>query len=150
MTPDHRIVAIVIAALVWCTAPAAGNVSTAPGQEAAQTEQSEELRRRLEEARTRLGLTDEQVGQVNPILRAEFEALQGILQEYGIDLRDRSGGGNGLGFRQLRRLQRDANAVREQALEDLEKVLTDEQLETYQEMREENQQAMRERLRQRR
>ena len=150
MTHDHRIVAIVIAAIVWCTAPAAGIASTAPGQEAAQTEQPEELRQSLEEARTRLDLTDEQNEQVTPILRAEFEALQGILQEYGIDLRDRSAGAGRLGFRQLRRLQRDVNAVREQTLEDLEKVLTDEQLETYKEMREENQQAMRERLRQRR
>ena len=150
MTPDHRIAAIVIAAVVWCTAPTAGNVSTAPGQEEAQTEQSEELRRRLEEARTRLDLTDEQVERVNPILRAGFEALQGVLQEHGVDLRDGAGGLNGLGFRQLRRLQRDLNAAREQTLEDLDAVLTDEQLETYQEMQEENQQAMRERLRQRR
>ena len=150
MTSNHRIVAIVITAIVWCTTPAAGNVSTAPGQEEARTEQAEELRQRLEEARTRLDLTDEQNEQVRPILRAEFEALQGVLREHGIDLRDGSGGGNRLGFRQLRRLRRDLNAVREQTLEDLDEVLTDEQIETYKEMREENQQAMRERLRQRR
>jgi len=150
MTRDHRIFAIVIAAIVSCTAPAAGNVSTALGQEEARTEQPEEFRQRLEEARTRLDLTDRQIEQVRPILRAEFEALQGVLQKYGIDLRDRSGGANRLGFRQLRRLQREVNALREQALEDLDEVLTDEQLEAYKEMREENQQAMRERLRQRR
>ena len=150
MTRDHRIVAIVLAAVVWCTAPAAGNVSTAPGQEEERTEQLEQLRQRLEEARTRLDLTDAQVEQVRPILRAELEALQGVLQEHGIDIRDRSGGANRLRFRQLRRLQRDLNAVREQTLEDLDEVLTDEQLETYREIQEENRQAMRERLRQRR
>lgn len=149
MTRDHRIVAIVIAAIVWCTVPAASNVSTALGQEEARTE-PEEFRQRFEEARTRLDLTDGQIEQVRPILRAEFEALQGVLQKYGIDLQDRSGGANRPGFRQLRRLQREVNAVREQTLEDLDDVLTDEQLETYKEMREENQQAMRERLRQRR
>lgn len=150
MTRDHRIVAIVIAAIVWCTVPATGNVSTALRQEEARTGQPEELRQRLEEARIRLDLTDEQIEQVRPILRAEFEALQGVLQEHGIDLRDRSGGANRPGLRQLRRLRRDLNAVLERSLEDLGEVLTDEQLETYKEMREENQQAMRESLRQRR
>ena len=150
MTRDHRIVAIAIAAVVWCAAPAAGNVSTALGQQESRTEQLEELRQRLEEARTRLNLTDEQVEQVRPILRAGSEALLGVLQEHGIDLRDRSGGADRLRFRQLRRLQRDLNAVREQTLEDLDEVLTDAQLETYKEIQEENRQAMRERLRQRR
>lgn len=150
MPRDHRIVAIVIAAIVWCTAPAAGNASTALGQEEARTEQLEELRQRLEEARTLLDLTDAQVEQVRPILRAGSEAILGVLQEHGIDLRDPSGGANRLGFRQLRRVQRDLNAVREQTLEDLDEVLTDEQLESYKEIQEENRQAMRERLRQRR
>ena len=150
MTRDHRIIAIAIATVVWCTAPAASNVAPPPGQEEARTEQLEELRQRLEEARTRLDLTDEQVEQVRPILRAGSEALLGVLQEHGIDLRDRSGGANRLRFRQLRRLQRDLEAVREQTLEDLDEVLTDEQLEIYKEIQEENRQAMRERLRQRR
>ncbi|MXZ72324.1 MAG: hypothetical protein F4Z04_12600 [Acidobacteria bacterium] len=150
MTRDYRIVAIAIAAVVWCASPAASNVSTAPGQEEARAEQLEELRQRLEEARTRLDLTDEQVEQVGPILRAGSEATLGVLQEHGIDLRGRSGGANRLGFRQLRRLQRDLNAVREQTLDDLDEVLTDEQLEIYKEIQEENRQAMRERLRQRR
>ena len=142
--------AIAIVAVVWCTAAAASNDSTALGQEESRTEQLEELRQRLEEARTRLDLTDEQVEQVKPILRAGSEAVLGVLQEHGIDLQDRSGGANRLRFRQLRRLQRDLNAVREQTLEDLDAVLTDEQLEIYKEIQEENRQAMRERLRQRR
>ena len=147
MTRDRWIVVIALAALVWCTAPAAGNVSTALGQEESRTEQLEELRQRLEEARTRLDLT---VEQVRPILRAGLEARLGVLREHGIDLRDRSGGANRLRFRQLRRLQRDLNAVRDRTLEDLDEVLTDEQPETYKEIQEENRQAMRKRLRQRR
>ena len=150
MTRDHRIVAVAIATVVWCPAPAASSLSTALGQEEARTEQLEALRQRLEEARIRLDLTDEQVEQVRPILRAGSEALAGVLQQHGIDLRDRSGGANRLRFRQLRRLQRDLNAVREQTLEDLEEVLADEQLEAYKEIQEENRRAMRERLLQRR
>lgn len=150
MTRGYRIFAIVIAAVVWCTAPAAGRVSTALGQEEARTEQPEEFRQRLEEARTRLDLTDEQAEQVGPILREGHEARQEVLREYGIHTGGRSGGANRLGFRQLRRLQRELNAVREQTLEDLDAVLTDEQLEAYKEIQEENRQAIREGLRQRR
>ncbi len=84
--------------------------------------------------------------QVRPILRAGFEALLEVLEEHGIDLQDRSGAAGRLRFRQLRRLQRDLNAVREQTIEDLDDVLTDEQLETYKEIQEENRQAIRKRL----
>lgn len=150
MTHDRRIVAIAVAAVVSCTASAGGNPATAPGQDAGRAERLEVFQQRLEEARTRLDLTDEQVEQVRPIIRTEFEALLDVLQEYGIDLQDRSGGAGRLGFLRLRRLQRDVSAVREQTLEDLDGVLTDEQLETYKEIQEENRQAMRERLRQRR
>ena len=150
MTHDRWIVVIAIGAVAWCTAPAAGNVATAPGQDAGRTERLEAFQQRLEEARTRLDLTDEQIEQVRPILRTGFEARLDVLQEHGIDLQDRSGGAGRLGFRQLRRLQRDLNAVLEQTLEDLDEVLTDEQLETYKELQEENRQAMRQRLRRRR
>lgn len=150
MTHDRRIFAIAVAAVVLCTAPAGGNPATALGQDAGRAERLEAFQQRLEEARTRLDLTDGQVEQVRPILRTEFEALLDVLQEYGIDLQDRSGGAGRLGFLRLRRLQRDVNALREQTLEDFDQVLTDEQLETYKEIQEENRQAMRERLRRRR
>ncbi len=150
MTHDRRIVAIAVAAVVSCAASAGGNPATAPGQDAGRAERLEIFQQRLEEARTRLDLTDEQVEQVRPVLRTEFEALSEVLQEYGIDLQDRSGGAGRLGFLRLRRLQRDVSAVREQTLEELDEMLTDAQLEAYKEIQEENRQAMRERLRQRR
>ena len=150
MTRGHWIVVIAMAAVLWCAAPAGGNVFPASGQQEPQAEPLEELRQRLEEARTRRNLTDEQVKQIRPILQARFKVMLSVLQEHGIDLQDRSGSANRLRFRQLRRLQRDLNAVREQVLEDLDGVLTDEQLEIYKEIQEENRQAMRERLRQRR
>ena len=150
MTHDRRIVAIAVAAVVSCTAPAGGTPATAPAQDAGRAERLEVFQQRLEEARTRLDLTDEQVGQVRPILRTEFEALLDVLQEHGIDLQAGSGGAGRLGFLRLRRVQRDLNAAREQTLEDLDDVLTDEQIETYREIQEENRQAMRARLRQRR
>ena len=146
--------AVVVAGVVWSGSPATGTATTA-AQEADRAEQLddgqlEQLQQRLEEARARLNLSDDQVEQVKPILRAGFEALLEVFQEHGIDLEDRSGGGDRLRFRQLRSLQRDLNAVREQTVEDLGDVLNDEQIETYKEIQEESREAMRERLRQRR
>ena len=138
--------AIVVAGGVWSGALSVDAATTA----AQEGERAEQLRQRLEEARTRLNLTDEQVEQVRPILRGEFEAMLEVFEEHGIDIGDRSGSGRRLRFRQLRRLQQDLNAVREQTLEDLGDVLSDAQREVYQEIQEENREAMRERLGQRR
>ena len=138
-------VAIILTAVAWPASPAVGTAA-AFAQEADRAEQAEQFQQRLEETRSRLNLTDEQVEQVRPILRAGFEALLEVLEEHGIDLQDRSGAAGRLRFRQLRRLQRDLNAVREQTIEDLDDVLTDEQLETYKEIQEENRQAIRKRL----
>ena len=112
-------------------------------------ERQEELRQRLEAARARLDLTDEQVEQVRPILQSGFEAMLEVFEEHGIDIQDRSGSARRLRFRQLRRLQRDLQAVRERTIEDLDGVLSDAQLEVYKQIQEENRQEMRERFRQR-
>ena len=128
----------------------AGNASPAAAQDADREAQRAEFLERLEEVRSRLDLTDEQVEQVTPILRASFEALREVLQKHGIDPRGGSRGAGRLGLRGLRNLQRDVAPVREQVLEDLGEVLTDEQLEIYKEIQEENRQAMRQRLRERR
>ena len=134
---------IVMAGVVWSGVPFADVAATA----AQAGERADPLRQRLEEARTRLNLTDQQVDQVRPILRAGFDAMLEVLEEHGIDIGDRSGSGRRLRFRQLRRLQRDLDAVDEQTIEDLGAVLNDEQIENYKEIQEENREAMRERLR---
>lgn len=148
MAWGRQIVAFVAAA--WCTAFLAGKVPTVLGQQESQAEQLEELRQHLEEARALLNLTEEQVEQVRPILRTGAEAMLRVLQGHGIDLQDRSASSNRLRLRQLRRLQGDLKAVRKQTLKDLDKVLTDEQLEIYKKIQEEGRQAMQKRLRQRR
>ena len=70
----RTIVAIAIAVGAWSGPSAARAASTAPAQEADRAEQTEQFRQRLEEVRARLDLTDEQVEQVRPILRAGLEA----------------------------------------------------------------------------
>ncbi len=141
---DHQWIAgigaaIVMVGVVWSGAPFADAAATA----AQAGERVDPLRQRLEEARARLNLTDKQVDQVRPILRAGFDAMLEVLEEHGIDIGNRSGSGRRLGFRQLRRLQRDLNAVAEQTIEDLGAVLNDEQIEIYKEIQEENREAMR-------
>ncbi len=141
--------AIAVAVVIWSAQPAAG-MPTTLAQEAGRAEQTELLGQRLEEVRTRLNLTDEQVEQVRPILKAGFDAMLEVLQEHGINLRDRPASTGRLGFLQLRQLRRDLDGVRAQTIKDLDDMLTDAQLEVYKEIQEENRQAMRERLRQRR
>lgn len=113
-------------------------------------EQIEQIRARMQETRERLNLTDEQIEEVAPILRAGFEAQMEVLEEHGIDIRNRSGERNRLRFRQLRRLRGDLDDVRERTVEELSAVLSEEQIEVYKEIQEERRQAMRARLRQRR
>lgn len=113
-------------------------------------EQIEQIRARIQETRERLNLTDEQIEQVTPILRAGFEAQMEVLEQHGIDIGNRSGGRNRLRLRQLRQLGRDLDAARERTVEELGAVLSEEQIEVYKEIQEERRQAMRERLRGRR
>ena len=141
--------ATTLAAVVTWLAPSAAKAEP-PAQETDRAEQAEEFQQRLEEARTRLNLTGEQVKRVRPILRAGVEGLLEVLEEHGVDLRDRSGPAGRLRLLQLRRLQEDLDAVRRQTVKDLDDVLTDAQLEAYKEIQEENRKALRERLRQRR
>ena len=54
--------------------------------EADQAARLEQLQERLQEARERLALTDQQREQVRPILAAGFQAQLAVLAEHGIDL----------------------------------------------------------------
>ena len=143
--------AIAIVAVIACPAAiAAERKPTAPSLQASGAEPVEQFRRQLQDVRTRLDLTDAQAEQVGPILQAAFEARLEVLREYGIDLRDGSGSTGRLGFFRARRLRRDLDGVQERTLDALDDVLTNGQLEAYEELQEERREAMRERLRQRR
>ena len=129
---------------------ASGSGFIAPVQKPDRIEPGARFQQRLKEARTRLGLTDRQVEQVRPILRAGFEDRLEVLQKHGIDIGSRPGTSRQLGFRELRRLRRGLDAVRKRTLENLDAVLSEAQLKTYKQIQEENRKALRERLRQRR
>lgn len=132
---------------------AVGDISTASAQDADRQAQLAEFVERLEETRARLNLTDPQVEQITPILRSQFEAQMEVLREHGVAVGDNgagaAAGGRRLGLLALLRLGRDLDEVRERTLDQLREVLTDEQIEIYREIEEENREAMRERMRER-
>ena len=128
----------------------AGGASVVSVEDADRDPRRAQLQQRLEEARPRLRLTGDQIEQIRPILRSSFEAQASVLRKHGIDLERRSGKDRRLGFRQLRQLGRDLDAVRKQTIEKLSGKLTNTQIEEYGKIQQERRQAMRKRLRQRR
>ena len=104
-----------ILALLMLTAGGA-STGSAEGESTDRNPRQAHLQERLTEARARLRLTDEQIERIRPILRSSLEAQARVLQKHGIDLERRSEKDRRLGFRQLRRLGRDLDAVRKQTL----------------------------------
>ena len=104
---------------------------------------------KLEQVIEELELTDEQVAAMRPILEASFERQAAVLEEHGISLDDRSREER-LGRRERRALRSDLKDEREETLEALSDVLSEEQLEAYESMADERKDEMRSRLKDRR
>jgi F0F1-type ATP synthase membrane subunit b/b' len=113
----------------------------ADGDRAAQIEQ------RMEEAKARLNLSEEQLDQMAPVLEKSMEKRQAIFSNYGIDLESGNGSGRRLGFRQARAMKQELEAVRAETLNELDGILNDEQLDEFKRMQEERKGEMRERIR---
>jgi hypothetical protein len=105
------------------------------------------IEERLAEAEARLELSDEQLEQVKPVMEAAVEAQRSVLTRYGIDLEAEGGPESKLSMREARKLKKDLGKVREETLEQLDDILTDEQLDEFQEMQEEKRQEMKSRIR---
>jgi hypothetical protein len=102
---------------------------------------------RLAEAKVRLNLSDDQLEQVKPIMKASIEAQRSILARYGIDLEAEGGPKTKLGLREARQLRNDLAEVRAGTLEQLDEILSDEQLDEFRKIQEERRQAMMNRIR---
>ena len=99
------------------------------------TEQEKRLRhrllsRRLDEIAARLELSPDQTDRVRPILKDHFEAQMAALDRHGV-ARGSRGGGEGLGFRTLRRLRKELGKINEKTAERLSALLSEAQLATY-------------------
>ncbi|MEO1596472.1 MAG: Spy/CpxP family protein refolding chaperone [Pseudomonadota bacterium] len=91
----------------------------------------------------RLDLTDEQIDQVKPVLEASAEEREKIMSEYGMDPES----GKRPGMRKMRAMKQEMDSVQEKTIAELKKILTDEQITEFQQIQEERQAAMRDRMR---
>ncbi|MGD8695948.1 MAG: hypothetical protein PVJ12_02475, partial [Gammaproteobacteria bacterium] len=112
----------------------------------AQEDRAAQVEQRIEEAKARLNLTDEQLDQMTPVLEESMAARQSILSSYGIDLENRSGSAKKLGLRQARAMRKELDVVQADTLDALGRILNDEQMEEFKRMQEERKAEMRERI----
>jgi hypothetical protein len=102
---------------------------------------------RLEEARTRLALTDEQRTLAEPILRDGATRRVAILKKYGLLDADGRRTDARPSMREARKLRGELDDVRDETVHRLERVLTKAQIEEYKKLQSEMRDAARERLR---
>ena len=114
---------------------------------AADDDPAAKAKAQMQETFERLELTDEQIQQVEPVLRASAEARQEILAEYGMDPASRQSSGARPGPRKMRAMRKEMDAVNEDTLGQLEQVLSDEQIAEFNRIQEERRAEMRERMR---
>ena len=150
----NRTTGISFAAALIASAAVALTATPAGAQEPGTDERMAELQRRLDEARERLKLNDEQVEQLLPVLSENFDSTRAVLERHGINLRSMAGGDSNrrLNLRQLRALGSDLDEVREAMFKKIEELgfLSDEQFDEFKKIQEEQRAALRERLRARR
>lgn len=114
-------------------------------------EQIAQLEQRIADTQARLNLSEQQKEQVRPILKTGAQARRQVLEKHGIDLSAAGAGNQGrMGFREMRSLRSDMEAVREETNRELATVLSDEQFAEWQAIQEERRAEFRERMRARR
>jgi Spy/CpxP family protein refolding chaperone len=129
----------IAAALVALLAP-----GTHFAAEESQTEMAQEHMRQIFE---RLELTDEQIDKVKPVLEESAAAQQAILSCYGMDRESRQDSAEKPGLREMRAMRKEMETVRKSTLGELERILSDEQLEEFTSIQEERRAEMKKRLR---
>jgi hypothetical protein len=113
----------------------------------AETDQAAQLEQRLEQAKARLGLTDDQLEQMAPVLQETMDAQQRILTSYGIDLEGQDDPAQTLGIRKAMAMKRELDVVRADMLAAVEGILTNEQFDEFKRLQSERQSEMRTRIR---
>lgn len=116
------------------------------GPELAKAE--ERLRANIEEARTRLDLTDEQVEKMRPVLIGSAQQQADVMNSYGINAESRAAGERPT-RRQMRKMREEMKAIWKQANETISGILSEEQMSGYKEIQKERQESMRENFKKR-
>lgn len=129
---------VVIFAFLLSTIPALPTAfAQAPTQAPAPEQLPERARQRLDQMKERLALTPEQIDQVRPIWIAEAQKLKA--------LRDKHPAGGGGSRRDRLKLARELRDIQHDTDEQLEKVLSKDQMKELKKLRDEWRQQLRER-----
>jgi len=113
----------------------------------ANDDRAAELEERMQEAKTRLNLSEAQSDQIEPIVERAVKSQQEILTRYGIDLENRGGSGRKPSLREMRAMNQEMEVVRSDTRAALEPILSDAQMAEFERMQAERKAQMRERLR---
>ena len=105
-----------------------------------------QLEARLQETKLRLGLTEEQMAQLKPVLTDHFDAQMAVLDKHGIAVGNRGDRGR-LGLRKLRALRRDMDKISDNTSKRLSGILSKAQLAEFEKIQKEQRDQMREKLR---
>ena len=126
---------------------AAAVLATSATQALAQDISDERLgdfEERIEEFQTRLGLTDEQLEEMRPVIAENFEKILLAFDEAGLE--QGGGGASSLGRRDRIRLGRQIRGIQEETDKKMRDILTDEQMDEYEEIQEERREELRARI----
>ena len=106
---------------------------------------AEQIQQRVEETAARLNLTDEQKPEVEAIIRDSAEKRQAVLESFGF----KDGNRPKMNPRKMRSMRGQMNEIADETTEKLSAVLTDAQMAEYEQIKEEQRAAMRERIKNR-
>ena len=129
MSFQNLIAAAIFIAGVAAAPASAQNVDTQALQE--------QMAEQIEAAKQRLNLSEDQIPQVEAILRDSGEQRRAVLETYGVD------GDDGLSLREKRRLRGEFRTIREETKSSLSTVLSEEQLAEFEQIQEEQRQELR-------
>ena len=104
------------------------------------------LSKRAEDIGAKLGLTEEQIRQLKPVLADHLNAQMAVLDKHGIAIGNR-GDRKRLRFRKLRALRKDLDRIRDRTSKHLSDILSKKQLVEFERIQKEQRQRMREQFR---
>lgn len=112
----------------------------------ADADRSAQAEKALAEAMKRLDLSDNQVEQIKPILESSGKAQRATLERYGIDPDSEPGGGKQLSMSEALALRKELEKVRTKTLDQLEGILSKEQMREFRKMQDEQRAEMKKRI----
>jgi len=113
----------------------------------AQSDRAERIEQQLTELKQRLELSDTQSMQIRPILEKSAEERRSILKRYGVDMENMDPDTRKkLSFREKRKLGGELRDAKKETIVQLDKLLSDTQMEAYHAIQKERKEKLREHM----